>query len=100
MSDFDDTKSIAENQARVERENAAIRALRDRGPEPGVVAPVVLTETLIAFVDGSYKKVRPVKWRHSQWIHFTLEDGSVVRVNPANVNYLHDGIRYEAGKES
>ncbi len=53
---------------------------------------------LVAFRDGSYKKVRPVGWRHSQWIHYTLEDGSVVMVNPINVNYIHRGIdeaRYE-----
>ncbi len=46
-------------------------------------------EQLIAFRDGSYKKVSPVDWKHSQWIHYTLEDGSVVMVNPANVNYIH-----------
>lgn len=50
------------------------------------------TVYLIAFNDGSYKKVRAVSWKHSQWIHFTLPDGSTVRVNPANVNYLHEGI--------
>ena len=47
---------------------------------------------LIAFCDGSYKKVSPTAWKHSQWIHYTLEDGSVVMVNPANVNYIHRGI--------
>lgn len=46
-------------------------------------------EHLIAFRDGSYKKVAPVAWKHSQWIHYTLEDGSVVMINPANVNYIH-----------
>lgn len=50
---------------------------------------------LIAFRDGSYKKVKPVSWKHSQWIHYTLADGSVVRVNPQNVNYIHDGIGEE-----
>lgn len=50
---------------------------------------------LVAFCDGSYKKVQPVKWRHSQWIHYTLGDGSVVMVNPANVNYIHRGINDE-----
>ncbi len=52
---------------------------------------------LIAFRDGSYKKVRPVSWKHSQWIHYTLKDGSVVMVNPANVNYIHR--KAEAPKE-
>ena len=51
-----------------------------------------LPNVLIAFTDGSYKKVRPIRWKHSQWIHFTLQDGSTVRVNPVNVNYLHDGV--------
>jgi hypothetical protein len=49
-------------------------------------------QVLIAFRDGSYKKLSPVSWKHSQWIHFTLADGSTVSVNPHNVNYLHDGI--------
>lgn len=47
---------------------------------------------LIAFRDGSYKKVTPTQWKHSQWIHYTLKDGSVVMVNPVNVNYIHRGI--------
>ncbi len=47
-----------------------------------------MSEHLIAFRDGSYKKVTPTAWKHSQWIHFTLADGSVVMVNPANVNYI------------
>jgi hypothetical protein len=51
-----------------------------------------MSEHLIAFCDGSYKKVKPIAWRHSQWIHYTLEDNSVVMVNPNNVNYIHRGI--------
>ncbi|MCJ2564310.1 MAG: hypothetical protein LN417_09525 [Candidatus Thermoplasmatota archaeon] len=47
---------------------------------------------LVAFCDGSYKKVYPIKWKHSQWIHYTLDDGSVVMINPINVNYIHRGI--------
>ena len=47
---------------------------------------------LVAFRDGSYKKVTPVAWKHSQWIHYTLKNGSVVMVNPFNVNYIHRGI--------
>ncbi len=47
-----------------------------------------MSEHLIAFRDGSYKKVKPVAWKHSQWIHYTLADGSVVMINPANVNYI------------
>ncbi len=45
-------------------------------------------EHLIAFCDGSYKKVEPVKWKHSQWIHYTRANGNVVMINPANVNYI------------
>jgi hypothetical protein len=51
-----------------------------------------MSTQLIAFCDGSYKKVTPKEWRHSQWIHYTLEDGSVVMVNPVNVNYIHRGL--------
>ena len=58
-----------------------------------------MSETLIAFCDGSYKKVKPVAWKHSQWIHFTLQDGSMVSVNPANVNYLHIGKDGEQEKK-
>lgn len=45
---------------------------------------------LIAFRDGSYKKVKPVDWKHSQWIHYTKENGGVVRINPTNVNYIEE----------
>ncbi len=48
----------------------------------------IVEETLISFCDGSYKKVYAVGWKHSQWIHFTLGNGRVVRVNPFNVNYI------------
>ena len=50
-----------------------------------------MKEHLIAFRDGSYRKVLPVAWKHSQWIHFSLTDGSVVMVNPRNVNYIQQG---------
>ena len=48
--------------------------------------------TLISFRDGAYKKVTPTSWKHSQWMHFTLADGSVVSANPRNVNYIHIGV--------
>jgi hypothetical protein len=57
----------------------------------GLAAPAPVQTTLISFRDGSYKKVRALSWKHSQWIHFTLPDGSTVAANPANVNYLHIG---------
>ena len=51
---------------------------------------------MVAFRDGSYKKLEPEGWKHSQWIHYTLKDGSVVMINPVNVNYIHRGIDDEA----
>ena len=60
--------------------------------EDAAPAPAPAQTTLISFCDGSYKKVRALSWKHSQWIHFTLPDGSTVAANPANVNYLHIGI--------
>ena len=47
---------------------------------------------LIAFRDGSYKKIDPISWKYSQWIHYTLPGGSIVMVNSANVNYIHRGL--------
>lgn len=46
--------------------------------------------TLIAFKDGSYKKVTHVKWKHSQWLHFTKPDGTTVSANYRNINYLEE----------
>jgi hypothetical protein len=67
------------------------KAERDCSEGFSGAAPKTVTY-LIAFKDGGYKKVRAVSWKHSQWIHFTLADGSVVRINPDNVNYLHEGL--------
>lgn len=48
-------------------------------------------EHLIAFCDGSYKKIKnPKDWKHSQWIHYTKSNGDVVRINPKNVNYIEE----------
>ena len=48
-------------------------------------------EHLIAFRDGSYKKVKnPIEWKHSQWIHYTLENDTIIRINPKNVNYIQE----------
>lgn len=57
----------------------------DRPDEPDV--------HLIAFNDGSYKKLCPVEWKHSQWIHYILPNGTIVMVNPRNVNYIHRGLK-------
>lgn len=51
--------------------------------------PKAASVTLVAFRDGSYKRIEHVSWKHSQWLHFKLADGSQVTVNPDNVNYLH-----------
>lgn len=48
-----------------------------------------MRKTLISFTNGAYKQVPGDQWRHSNWIHFTLPDGSLLAVNPNNVNYLH-----------
>jgi len=46
---------------------------------------------LIAFRDGSYKKiVDPKAWSQSQWLHYTKQNGSVVRINLDNVNYIEE----------
>jgi hypothetical protein len=47
------------------------------------------SKTLISFTNGSYKEVSVTEWRHSNWVHFRLPDGSKLCVNPDNVNYLH-----------
>lgn len=47
-------------------------------------------ENLISFKDGSYKKVKFVSWKHSQWIHYAQENGKNLRVNPENVNYIEE----------
>lgn len=57
-----------------------------------------MKKTLVSFTNGAYKEVSAAAWRHSNWIHFTLADGSKLCVNPANVNYLHvvDEVKTEA----
>lgn len=47
-------------------------------------------ENLISFRDGSYKKIKFLDWKHSQWIHYTKKNGKNVRINPANVNYIEE----------
>ena len=66
--------------------------LREMLPSVDPENPPDMNVYLIAFNDGSYKKIRAVSWKHSQWMHFTLGDGTVVRVNPDKVNYLHQGV--------
>ena len=58
----------------------------DQAPTP----PTPTNEILVAFNDGSYKKVKHIEWKHSQWIHFTKANGKQVHVNPKNVNYMED----------
>lgn len=46
---------------------------------------------LVSFRDGAYKKiVDPKSWNHSQWLHYTKQNGAVVRINLANVNYIEE----------
>ena len=46
---------------------------------------------LVAFRDGSYKKIEdPKNWKQSVWLHYTKQNGSVVRINLANVNYIEE----------
>jgi len=66
------------------------RLLAGYGKKDNQVSPI--KTILIAFLNGSYKKVDYVEFKHSEWIHFTRADGSVVRVNPAQVKYLDDVI--------
>ncbi len=57
-----------------------------------------MAKTLVSFTNGAYKTVEADGWRHSNWIHFTLKDGSKLAVNPENVNYLHivEDVKTEA----
>ncbi len=46
---------------------------------------------LVSFVDGSYKKIiDPKYWTQSQWLHYTKQNGSIVRINLRNVNYTEE----------
>lgn len=47
-------------------------------------------ENLVSFKDGSYKKVKFVSWKHSQWIHYATTSGKNLRINPENVNYIEE----------
>jgi hypothetical protein len=62
------------------------------GPQVDEEAPKKeQADMLVAFNDGSYKKIEaPFKYKHSQWIHFTRENGKAVRINTQNVNYLEE----------
>ena len=43
---------------------------------------------LIAFTNGSYKRIKFVKYEHNEWIKITKEDGAEVFINPINVKYI------------
>ena len=46
---------------------------------------------LVAFCDGSYRKVvDPKRWKQSVWLHYDMRDGGVIRINLANVNYIQE----------
>lgn len=46
-------------------------------------------KVLVSFKDGAYKELVVKSWSHVNWIHYELEDGTKVIMNPDNVNYLH-----------
>ncbi len=85
-----DKAELEESRTKLQRQFEA--EVAKKGPVDPNRAKPDMDLYLIAFNDGSYKKVRSRNWKHSQWLHFTLEDGSIVRVNPANVNYMHQGV--------
>ena len=47
-------------------------------------------ELLIAFTNGSYKKVVSVKYDHKEWIIIEKESGKKVFVNTANVKWIEE----------
>lgn len=47
-----------------------------------------VTETLISFESGHYKKVKGTWKGDSVWTHFTTEDGGMIHVNKDKVEYM------------
>jgi hypothetical protein len=47
-------------------------------------------ELLIAFTNGSYKKVNSVNYDHKEWIVIKKESGKQVFINTANVKYIEE----------
>lgn len=45
---------------------------------------------LVAFMDGSYKKIKVKLYEHKVWIQVTKPDDVVVYLNPNLVKYIED----------
>lgn len=45
---------------------------------------------LIAFMNGSYKKVDSVAYDHKEWIVIKKESGKQVFINSANVKWIEE----------
>lgn len=84
-------KNLSKEIAILKAENARLKAVEKLNYVPGLLGiSRPLSENLIAFNDGSYKKIKFESWKHSQWIHYIRPNGKAVRINPANVNYIEE----------
>jgi hypothetical protein len=45
---------------------------------------------LFAFMNGSYKKIKSVKYDHKEWIVVTKEDGTQSFINSKNVKWIDE----------
>lgn len=45
---------------------------------------------LFAFMNGSYKKIKSVKYNHSEWIVVEKPDGKKAFINSANVKWIEE----------
>ena len=45
---------------------------------------------LFAFMNGSYKKIRAVKYDHKEWIIVEKSDGNKAFINSANVKWIEE----------
>lgn len=77
----------AKREAMAKKDDAARAMLAVKRENTQTTAP---QENLVSFKDGSYKKVKFVSWKHSQWIHYATTSGKNLRINPENVNYIEE----------
>jgi hypothetical protein len=45
---------------------------------------------LVAFMNGSYKKMTVVEYDHKEWIVATKKDGAKVFINTSNVKWIEE----------
>jgi hypothetical protein len=45
---------------------------------------------LVAFMNGSYKKMTVVEYDHKEWIIAKKKDGSQVYINTSNVKWIEE----------